>query len=67
MGHAGVPPGALPRPHGECTREAGGLCLPTDVRALPGALQDALQADLAPLERTHEVRVTLPVWNTGRV
>lgn len=53
----GVTPGALPWPHGERPREKGRVRLPPGVRALSGTLQNALQADLAPLERTCQARL----------
>lgn len=51
----GLPPGALPWPHGERSCEEGRLRLPPGLRALSGTLQNALQTNLAPLERTCQV------------
>lgn len=55
----GVPSGALPRPDGERACAEGRLRLPPGLRAVPGALQDALQADLAALARTRQVTAQL--------
>lgn len=51
----GVTPGALPWPHGEHPCEEGRVRLPPGLRTLSGTLQNALQANLAPLERTCQV------------
>lgn len=51
----GLPPGALPWPHGERSCEEGRIRLPPGLRALSGTLQNALQTNLAPLERACQV------------
>ena len=52
-----MPPGALPGADGERTCEESRLRFPPTLRALSGALQDALQADLASLEGSCQVRL----------
>lgn len=56
----GLPPGALPWPHGECPCKEGRIRLPPGLRALSGTLQNALQTNLAPLERTCQVMLPFP-------
>lgn len=55
-GFAGVPPGAVPGADGERARAQSRLRVPPDLRALSGALQDAVQADVASLEGSCQVR-----------
>lgn len=54
----GLPPGALPWPHGERSREEGRIRLPPGLRSLSGTLQNALQTNLAPLERACQVMLS---------
>lgn len=50
-----MPPDPVPGAAGERAGQEGGLRLPAALRALPGEVQNALQADLAPLERASQV------------
>lgn len=50
-----MPPDPVPRAPGERAGQEGGLRLPAGLRALLGEVQNALQADVAPLERASQV------------
>lgn len=50
-----MPSDQVPGSAGECPSEAGRLRLQAGLRALPGKIQDALQTNMASLERTSKV------------